>query len=40
MTLADTRILPFGWNGSDEGDEIYGEAPTGLNDDGSIDIEL
>ena len=30
----------FRWNGSDEGDEISGEASAELNDDGTIDIEL
>jgi hypothetical protein len=30
----------FRWNGSDEGDEISGEASVELNDDGLAEIEL
>ena len=33
-------IVFFRWNGSDEGDEISGDASAELQDDGSLEIEL
>ena len=34
------RIVFFTWDGSDEGDQVFGSGSAELEDDGTIEIEL